>query len=487
LGQGSRRSDRVPVSDPERGLDHVHGDAAGSPAGRRSIGDAFAPRANSLNFLRLMMAVAVVFSHGIILGAFGSEYVLGHTTIGNVAVMGFFVISGFLIAGSAGRNGLGRYLWQRFLRIMPGFWVCLVVTAAVFGLVGWLVKGDPRGPQCGLDCYVTGPAGAVDYVTHNFFLWMGQYQIAGGPRGVPYPLAWDGSLWTLYYEFLCYLALGALAFVGVLRHRTLLLVVATAVWLTEAAVAVRLVSPGLNVDESSLLRLAPAFLVGAVVYVYRDRIPDSGWIALVCTAGFVSGLWWVAGGGSINGATVLAPLLAYPMLWLGIHLPFRSIGSRNDYSYGVYIYAFPVQQLLAIWGLQRWGYVPFVLLTLVGTAPFAVASWWLVERQALRHKGYTPSVLAPNPVKVPGLRRTSPLVKWVAYQLSPHPGVHSATRRHAHSRVRPHHRLGHPSLMADRARAAGAAGPVTLRRYPPEPVGAGAGGRGPSGSSTAVG
>jgi peptidoglycan/LPS O-acetylase OafA/YrhL len=92
------------------------------------------------------------------------------------------------------------------------------------------------------------------------------------------------------------------------------------------------------------------------------------------------------GGGTISGSTLIAPALSYPLLWLGIHLPFQRVGAHNDYSYVVYIYAFPVQQLLAMWQVQRWGYAAFVFLGVVGTVPFAVASWWLIEKRALKLK-----------------------------------------------------------------------------------------------------
>ncbi len=81
-----------------------------------------------------------------------------------------------------------------------------------------------------------------------------------------------------------------------------------------------------------------------------------------------------------------AVLLAYPLIWLGIHLPFTAVGAVNDYSYGIYIYAFPIQQLLVMWGLNRWGYWPYALLSVAAVIPFAVASWWLVEKHALRLK-----------------------------------------------------------------------------------------------------
>ncbi len=86
--------------------------------------------------------------------------------------------------------------------------------------------------------------------------------------------------------------------------------------------------------------------------------------------------------------STLAPLpLAYLLLWLGGVLPTR-VGAKNDISYGVYIYAFPVQQLLALAGVQRFGVIPMMVASTICTIPLAWSSWVLVERPAMRLKGW---------------------------------------------------------------------------------------------------
>jgi len=366
----------------------------GSKHGRHTIGETFRDRANSLNLLRLVLAFLVVASHTIVLGGYGSEVILGKTTVGIVAVYGFFGISGYLIASSAIRHSLGRYLWQRVLRIFPGFWVCLIVTAFLFGLVAWY-HGTPR---CGFSCYLHARNGPLAYIARNSWLKLNQHPIAGTPRGVPVPGTWDGSLWSLFYEFLCYLVLAALAVTRLLRRRLLIAALAAGVWIAEVVVTS---VPSLNArfnlfthyDAMLMLQLLPIFLTGSLLYLYRDRIYDNGWLVLGCVVLIVASLGIPLGNGvpglTLTSTNLVAPFLAYVMIWLGIHLPWHWIGSSNDYSYGVYIYAFPVSQLLAIWGLYRWGYVPFLVATAVGTLPFAAASWWLVERRALRLKRLT--------------------------------------------------------------------------------------------------
>jgi peptidoglycan/LPS O-acetylase OafA/YrhL len=360
----------------------------------RTIGQAFNPRNNSLNFLRLALASVVVLSHAFPLGGFNVPNAINGTGYGELAVYGFFGISGYLIAGSAIRHRPGRYLWQRFLRIFPGFWACLIVTALLFGVIAWL-KGPPV-PHCNISCYfdarVNSPWG---YVYRNMLLTLHQSSIAGTPRGTSLPLVWNGSLWSLYYEFLCYLILMAFALLGLLRHRLVMVTATAGLWV---AVAMITFIPGLDAKFNvfhndmafDLLKLAATFMVGSVIFLYRDRIPDSGWLALASAGLLVGCLFWPNGGLNpsfdFTTSDLLTPLIAYPLIWLGIHLPLQRVGSRNDYSYGMYIYGFPVAQLLVIWGVQKWGLVPYAVMSILCTVPLAVASWWAIEKHALKMK-----------------------------------------------------------------------------------------------------
>ena len=358
---------------------------------KATIGSAFDPRANSLNLLRLVFATTVIFSHALDLGLYGNDWILDRTTIGTVAVYGFFAISGFLIAGSAERNTTGRYLWQRCLRILPAFWVCLVVTAFVLAFAGWQHLMHAYHLPATASRYVHSTDGPFGYVVHNWLLQIRQATIAG--------TAWNGSLWTLVYEFVCYLLLGALAVLGLLRRRRVVLALTAVAWGLEALfTAVPELRHHLGpqtIDLTLYLSLVPLFLTGTLVYLYREEIPDSGLLVGASAAVFVASLW-VPVGGDIPAITptstsLLAPALVLPVLWLGIHLPFHRLASTNDYSYGLYIYAFPVQVLLALWGVTRRGYLAYAGMGVLATIPLAVASWWLIERPALRLKKWSPS------------------------------------------------------------------------------------------------
>ena len=205
----------------------------------------------------------------------------------------------------------------------------------------------------------------------------------------------NGSLWTLFFEFLCYLLLAALSFVGVMRHRGWVALITLGIF---AALLVTTLVPSwnsmFNVERNFIpmdfMVLSLPFLAGTLIYLYRERVPDSALLAFVSIIAFVASLYLPTYGYPptlrLTPSSFGVFLIAYPLLWLGAHLPFSWIGSKNDYSYGVYIYAFPLTQLLISLGAQRVGFWPFILLLASVTLAFAVASWWLVEKHALRLK-----------------------------------------------------------------------------------------------------
>jgi peptidoglycan/LPS O-acetylase OafA/YrhL len=351
----------------------------------RNLGGALDLRRNSLNFLRLILAVTVLASHAITIGRFGNEDFLHHSTLGTVAVYGFFGISGFLIARSAERNGTGRYLWQRFLRIFPAFWVCLLVTAFGFGLVGWLSQSHHSYSTY---LHPLSGDGPLTFVWRNIYLKMNQVQIAG--------TAWNGSLWTLFYEFICYLLLGAMALFGMLRHRVWTFAALIGLWGLDIGITFTPASDHFNVYHNwvqmNLLKFAVVFLMGAVIYLYRESVPDSGLLALGCTAVFTASMWLPGTQPyfTFTASDLLMPLIAYPLLWLGAHLPLQRVGAENDYSYGIYVYAYPVTVLLVIWHANSLPYPLFTLAAVALTVPFAVISWHAIERRALALKRIEP-------------------------------------------------------------------------------------------------
>jgi peptidoglycan/LPS O-acetylase OafA/YrhL len=321
------------------------GQAVLAEPGPSTIDSSFDSQRNSLNFLRIVLAIAVVFSHAISIGSFGTENMLGKTTLGTMAVYGFFGLSGYLITASASRNHVGRFLWKRFLRIYPAFWVCLTVTALLFGPLVWVHANPQMARRCGLSCYLHESGGPITYIFHNLSIWTPQSTIAHTfPPGYFRPV-WNGSLWTLFFECACYLMLAALSVLGLLRHRLGVLILAVSVWAFEIVVtSVRSwnhsFSPSHHWYIMKMMTFVPVFLGGALLHLYRKKVPDSGVVAWGCALAFLLGLVLPLGNRipafTLTSMDLTSVFLVYPLVWLGIHLPMQRVGARNDYSYGIY-------------------------------------------------------------------------------------------------------------------------------------------------------
>ncbi len=379
---------------------------------RGTLEDLLSRRGNGIGLIRLALAVAVVASHAKPLGFGASD--LGHhlfgrqTNVGTMAVYGFFVLSGLLITRSARRASLGRYLWHRGLRIFPALWVCLLVTAL---LVAPLVALRENGTVSGFFDRPWEPGGPLAYAQANWWTGVRQYGIDGllvettpWGRNRGYSV-FNGALWSLKYEMLCYLAVAVLAVTAVLRQArrfvlatTVALYAALALhwWGTGrwsgpvATVSGSVELPLLgSVSYHWLLYLGFLFALGASFDLYRERVPVNDLLGL--GSAVVLALSLLLGGFAVLGL----PAFAYLLIWLSVRMPRRlhAVGRRNDYSYGIYIYGFVGQQVMASLGWSRWGFVPFVLMSVAVAWAAAFLSWKLVERPALRLKDWTPALL----------------------------------------------------------------------------------------------
>jgi len=355
-----------------------------TPAARRRLGAlarvrdtrTLDARDNSLNLLRLVLSATVLVAHSFYIAGNGVGPHVDGENLGGWAVFGFFAISGYLITASRWSHELGTYLVHRVARIMPAFWVCLVVVAFGFAPLGYLLE---RGTLAG---FLTTGTTPLNFVFANGLLRIQAWDVAGTPATVPYPGAWNGSLWSLYYEFLCYLVVGALGVLGVVRRRPWLVGVA---FLGSVAAHAGIgrwgVLVGNNPEAVLLAKLLPLFLGGALLQVYARRV-RLHWAGATAAAAVVGTAVWLLDGW---GAQLTAPFLAYLIVWAGAVLPAPRLLQRHDVSYGVYIYAFPVQQTLALLGVhERVGFWAFTALCALATAPFAVASWLIVERPVMR-------------------------------------------------------------------------------------------------------
>jgi peptidoglycan/LPS O-acetylase OafA/YrhL len=319
--------------------------------------------------MRLLAASMVVLGHSFVLTGAAPPVLLG-TPIHVLAVRIFFVVSGYLVCGSWGRDpNLLRYLMRRALRIMPALAAVVVLCAGVLG---------PAMTSLPLADYLRHPLTA-DY------LW----NLALAPR-FALPGVFDdgraftsvnGSLWSLPVEVAMYLLLPLYARRGLVPVVALLAV--------PAAVAFNVVWPDQVqpvVYATSIpfgLRFAADFVLGAGVRVWRLERFLSMQAALVALAAAQAG-----SASPVAGALIGAGALPYAVLAFGL-APRPLLGAldrRADLSYGIYLWGGPVQQAaLSLVGPGA-GWAGLTLAAAPAIAGLAALSWFAVERPALRWK-----------------------------------------------------------------------------------------------------
>ena len=344
-----------------------------TPLGPIKVSEHLANRDNNLNLVRVIAAGAVLISHSvpISLGSGTSEPLeqVAGASLGWLAVAVFFSLSGLLIANSFDRSASAeRFVVARILRLFPGLALVLVLTVLVGAAITSL------GPAA-----YFGSAETWAYIPRNLSLAFLQYPLPGVFDANPYPQAINGSLWTLFYEVTCYTVLFFAGLIGVLRSKwfsTVLVGVLAAGFL----VCIHVDSPegGLVLRLYLLTKLAFPFGLGVLAYVWRERFVFDWRIAL--------GLWAVF---AISAGSTLAQFwvvlaLAYSAGWFGFVPKGRLLeyNRLGDYSYGIYIYAFPVQQTFAFLYPSS-GPVWNIALATPVTVILAMLSWHLVEERAL--------------------------------------------------------------------------------------------------------
>ncbi|MFI9105575.1 acyltransferase family protein [Streptomyces fildesensis] len=382
---------------------------------RGTVAELFSGRNNSLGLLRLLLSVSVLVSHSLILG-FGykeplARFSQGQTTLGTVAVFGFFVLSGILVTRSGSRLTIGRFIWHRALRLLPGLWACLLVTALLVApFLFWRQHSNLTG-------FWDHPHGPLHYLHRNWGAGSREYPISGvmetaKAHGLAYNTSFNGALWSLKLEIFCYLGVAVLVLTGsVLRSRRVVVAVALVLgWLVVADALKHPIRDGaphaphggnLNLpllgglSMNWLVYLGLAFAIGALFELYKEHVPVSDPLAALAALVMLVSLHY----GAFYALGV--PAFAYLLLWLAIRLPrpFQRVGRKHDYSYGIYIYGFVVEQSLAALGGARWGFAAYLGLASAGTLVAAMLSWHLVEHPALglkdlRSKRQTPSIPA---------------------------------------------------------------------------------------------
>jgi len=335
-------------------------------------------RDNNFNLIRFLAASAVLLDHSFALVAHdqtASALIdVERLEIGRLAVDVFFILSGFLVTRSVmTQPTLIDYAVARFLRLFPALLVACIGIAFVLG---------PIVTSASLGDYFTDPRPwlfvplTTSLITHSMTL-------PGVFEHVPESGVIDPPLWTLRYETMCYVLLALFALVGALATRfratlTLAVILGAYAFITFAT--------SWRGDSSAIdsaARFVLDFFLGGAFYVFADKIRVDLRVALVL------GLAAAATFGTAAYEAVFRVALTYGLLWFAL-VPAGAIRRFNligDYSYGIYILCFPIQQTFVMLNPQitpGW----LFMCSFPAVLALAILSWHFIEHPALRRKAW---------------------------------------------------------------------------------------------------
>ncbi|MDD2875833.1 MAG: acyltransferase [Acidiphilium sp.] len=350
--------------------------------------------ASGFDYMRVCLSLSIVTLHSAItsygLAADQAIFESPARPIVRMILPAFFALSGFLVAGSLERSKtLFMFLGLRVLRIYPALAVEVLLSAFILG---------PLLTTLPLHTYFSDP---------QYFLYLRNvlgdvhFYLPGMFEHNPLPNIVNGQLWTIPFELGCYITLAGIALLGVKRHRILGPIFVVLVTFTYLLVTLYrhhgVIVPVPGAINGALL--IATFLSGVSIYMYRDVLPFTP------TSGLISGVLSVALLGFVPSGDFLAPVpAAYFTVYLGLMNPSRRFLFGGDYSYGIFLYGFAIQQTI-VYAVPYGDFWPVnILLSIPTVILFAAVSWHFVEKPAQRLR----SVLKIGEGKILSWRQPAP-------------------------------------------------------------------------------
>lgn len=338
---------------------------------------------NFFNLLRLLAAVGVIITHSYALLGLPERDLLTRATNGllsfsRLGVYVFFVISGFLVANSLwNSSSLKNFFWKRFLRIFPALFVVLFLTTFFIGPI----LSDKNVVE-----YFYTP-GTYHYLVGGLSLYDTQYFLPGVfARNLIYGV--NGSLWTLPYEWTCYVLLVFLLF-PFKKRKIWGAVILSLVFITIRFLVGRYqvfqVIDFLKLDTRQLMSFGALFFFGALGLELKKYLKFRSIIFFPLIT-FLVWFSFVDKSMAFYFYIIILPYLILSLANINLSNKVASFFSRFDYSYGLYIYAFLVGQILVHYFQSYLTVLYLAILTLFLTLPFAIFSWYFIEKPCLRFK-----------------------------------------------------------------------------------------------------
>lgn len=333
-----------------------------------ALGAAFDARNNSMNIMRLLAALAVIYGHASAVTGRGPGDLflqfVGYKFIGGVAVDVFFLLSGFLITASAmSGNGIKYFVASRVLRIYPALIVCVMLSVFLLGPLLTVSDGYWQSME------------TWRYLVGNATTYRTEYFLPGVFAGLHDP-AINGSLWSLHVEVNAYLIVGLYFLAGGFSSKkisnALFFLVLITGYLTPEA--------HLNTFYPENHRhVAMMFMIGSFAWINRDAIPmNPGLLFLLLV--FAASLH-----GTNKFGFAYAVLLPYLVFYIAVGRWGTWFNRYGDYSYGTYLYGWPAQQL-TLMACPEISNINNAVFAAVLAMSLAFLSWHLVEKPSLQLK-----------------------------------------------------------------------------------------------------
>ena len=331
-------------------------------------------RDNNFNLLRFLAALLVLFGHSY---ALSNSHISHEWLFGHIAVDIFFIISGYLVTASLfTRKNLWIFTQNRFLRIFPGLLIAMLFNVFIIGIfytdisiVQYLMSSE-----------------IYHYIYANTTLLLDPIQMSlpGVFISNPHPNTVNGSLWTLPWEVAMYLLLFIIGIYSIIKKPILSFKIVKKLFLLISILGMIVFAYYLynhfDVNNSGV-RFVAVFFTGGALWIYRNYIILSHRIFF----GILFIIYFVFS--SPYFLIIYSPLVGYIVLYLA-YVPtgnIRAFNKLGDYSYGMYIYAFPIQQAYVASFPEITGIILF-LFSSITTLFFSVLSWHFIEEPALSLK-----------------------------------------------------------------------------------------------------
>lgn len=352
---------------------------------------------NNFDLIRLLLAISVLYCHSYYLqydipAANNLEplavFTRCQTTLGTVAVDYFFIISGFLIVNSFLHcKSLKDYFKKRVLRIYPGFWVAFLLSVFLFALLGNI---EHHKTITNWKTYFQG-LHVKSLIADFLLLKQPTYTTCFSTLQLKNVV--NGSMWTIQFELICYLLLPVLGIAGALKRKWIslfLFLLFYTIMELQLYKGIFLLHPhprfGIPewLDVNYIPKFFAYFFCGLCVYLYRHLIPRNNVLMLLSLATLVL-------------SSTVFPVFHIIFPFAGAYLLFYiayskkikcyHFAKKGDLSYGVYLYAFPVQQLVLYFFSPGITLYSFIFISLSITLFIAYFwSWKCIEKPFIDFK-----------------------------------------------------------------------------------------------------